>query len=474
MSVRIKGTTNLLEVDSNNNAYVNTPMTSIKGGFVSLGSEVDSGSVTGTRYTKELELTEDFRLRTGQDSLNFNQYFPGTALNTGIWSDTLSGMTHSVAGGFSTLNAGLSVTSGQYDNQRTYAHFPCYKQFSTFAEMDVQFVQAPVTNNRCEWGLLLAAGSSAPTDGAFFRMDSTGLIYAVLNYNGTETQSSAISASLIGVNVTNTYLIYISSTSCEYWINNILVAKIAVPVGQGSPVSSMNLPLCFRNINVAATSVAQVMKVGHVSVVLADQGTNKPWSHVVSGSGGHLSQGQTGATIGSTAIATNAAIAAAVLPTNTTAAAASTGLGGFFNVTSTYAVTTDVIISSYQVPIGSSTLPGQKLYITSVVIDSIVTTAFTGGPMFNLFSLAYGHTSVSLATTEAAAAKAPRRVPLGFQQYVVTAPVGTVAPVIRADFSAAPICVNPAEFVAIATRNIGTVLTAGVITYSIQINGYWE
>ena len=49
MSVRIKGTVNLQEVDANGNAYVNLPLTDIQAGFASMLAENDAGTVTGSR-----------------------------------------------------------------------------------------------------------------------------------------------------------------------------------------------------------------------------------------------------------------------------------------------------------------------------------------------------------------------------------------------------------------------------------------
>ena len=207
----------------------------------------------------------------------FNEQFPGASFNTGIWQAPVTTMTATVASGFANLNAGLSVAAGAVAQLRTYRHFPAYKQYTTYAEMEVQLAQSPVSGNRCEWGLFLASGTAAPTDGAFFRVDSTGEFKCILNYNGTETTTAAINVNQLGVGETHSYLVYVGSTVVEFWVNNILVGEIPTPVGQGSSLSSMNLPLSFRCHNVTATSVAQVMKVGNVNVTWGDQNGNKPW-----------------------------------------------------------------------------------------------------------------------------------------------------------------------------------------------------
>lgn len=473
MSVRLKGTTNLQEIDSNGNAFVNMPMTEIQAGFSAMIAENDAGDITTTRLTRAVEVSEDYRLRVGTDSMVFNETFPAAALNTAIWQNPNTTMTTTVINGFATLNAGLSVALNAVAQLRTYRHFPCYKQFTTYCETEVQLTEAPVSGNRCEWGLMLAATTAAPTDGAFFRLDSTGLFKGVVSYSGTETEVT-IPSDQLSAGVTNSYLIYIGSTIVRFWIDNILVGEIATPAGQGSSLSSMNLPMAFRNHNVTATSVAQVLKVGNVNLTWGDQNGNKPWGHVLAGGGGHASQGQSGATMGSSAIYTNAAPAAAAALTNTTAAAGNIGLGGIVNVLPTLAAGTDGILCSYQVPVGTSALPGKSLYVTKIKINSVVSTVLVGGPVIYAISAAYGHTAVSLATTEAATTKAPRRVPLGIQSFAAAAAVGAQGLEAGEDFSVAPVVVQPGEFFAVAIRNLGTVTTSGAITFVVTVSGYWE
>lgn len=475
MSVRIKGTTNLQEVDTNGNAYVNTPLVNTQAGFATMLAENDSGSVTGSRYVKEVEVSDDFRVRVGVDTMILNESFPGASFNTNIWTTPTTTMTATVASGFANLNAGLSVASGAVAQLRSYRHFPCYKQYTTYAEMEVQLAHPPVSGNRCEWGLMLASGTAAPTDGAFFRLDSTGEFKCVLNYNGTETVTGNLPITLINEGETHSFLVYVGSTVVEFWINNILVAEISTPVGQGSSVSSMNLPIAFRNYNVSATSVAQVMKIGNINITWGDQNGNKPWGHIMSGTGAHATQGQTGSTMGSTANYSNAAAAAGAALSNTSAAAQFTGLGGIFNVQPTLTAGTDGILCSFQVPLGTSILPGRSLYITGVKVNSVVTTNLVGGPVIYAAGIAYGHTAVSLATTESATSKAPRRLALGIQNFVSAAQVGTQGQEMMDDYTVAPICVQAGEFFQVVLRNIGTAATgAGVITFMVGITGYWE
>lgn len=465
---------NEADVNANKQLQVNLPITETQGGFTTIAAENDAGTVTGNRLTRSIEVSPDFRLRVGSDNIAFNESFPSAAINTTLWSAPVTTMTITSASGFATLNAGLSVASGAVARLTTYRHFPCYKTYTTYFEAEVQFSQTPVTNNVCEWGAFISTSTTAPTDGAFFRLNAGGEFRAVVNNNGTEIQSNTLNFNtLIGVNITKAFLIYVISNEAYFWIDNILVAKITIPAGQGSTTQSMNLPLSFRNFNTAATAAAQVMKVAMVNVSFGDQGMAKPWSHVIAGAGGHASQGQTGQTLGTTALYTNnLAAGAGAAMTNTTAALGS-GLGGQFSALPTLAAGTDGIVSSFQVPLGTAALPGKSLYITRINISSVVTTVLAGGPVIYAYSLAYGHTAVSLATTESATTKAPRRLPLSIQTFTANAAVGTQPNIIDIDL-ATPIIIQPGEFIQLVAKNLGTVTTAGVITFIVGFGGYWE
>lgn len=447
-----------------------------KSGFITFTAENDDGLVTGTRYTLTPEVTGDFRLRAGIDQMLFNELFPGAALNSALWTAPATTATLTVAGGFANLNAASSVASGAVARLSTYRHFPCYKSYTTYYEKEVAFTSLPVLGNVCEWGGIICTGTSAPTDGGFFRLNTAGEFRAVINNNGTETQSGTLDfATLVGVNHSRAFLIYIMSNKAFFWIDNQLVATIEAPQGQGTVTSSQNLPLTFRNYNSSATSTAQVMKVSMVNVTLADMNTSKPWNDILAGAGANASQGQTGGTMGSTALYTNSlAPAAGAAMTNTTAALGS-GLGGQFSALPTLAVNTDGIVCSYQVPLGTAAYPGKTLYVRGVSIYAAVTTVLAGNatPVTYAYSLAYGHTAVSLATTETATSKAPRRKILGINQFPAAAAVGTQGAVIDKSFDV-PVPVYPGEFIQVVAKNIGAVTTTGVITFFVDIDGYFE
>jgi hypothetical protein len=473
---RIEGNVsgNVAEVDSNNQLKTNLPVVDTNAGFAAMLSEVDDGTVTGSRYVKAPELTEDYRLRVGVDTILFNEQFPGASLNTTLWSQQTTTMTITLSGGNLVLNAGNSVATTVNARVTSYQHFPLIGTFPLWVQICAQFPQTPQTNNVSEWGLGIATGTSAPTDGVFFRLNASGEFRGVVNFNGTETQSGTLDfATLVGTNTVRKFVISCSEETAEFWIDDQLVAEVNAPAAQGVLTSSPNLPVLLRTYNSNTTSAAQQIKVGQVNVSIADAHTSKAWEVQQAGMGRHSSQGQTGQTLGTTANYANSANPTAAVPTNTTAALGS-GLGGQFWETDTLAVTTDGIISSYQNPAGTSTAPGRVLYITRVYIASYVQTALTGGPYIAQWSLAYGHTAVSLATTDGAGTKAPRRIALGIQPVTSGQAISTIVGTPIDINLAVPIVVYPGEFIQTVKKKVGTAPSAGVIAHVIAFGGFWE
>jgi len=93
------------------------------------------------------------------------------------------------------------------------------------------------------------------------------------------------------------------------------------------------------------------------------------------------------------------------------------------------------------------------------------------------FSLAFGHSAVSLATAEAATTKAPRRVALGMMTWPVGAAIGAQPQTgaLTVDFGDAPIYVNPGEFVQLVGKFlVGTATASQVINFVWQPVYGWE
>ena len=478
MSIIIKSgsSSTLASVDANNNLQVNPPIDPDKSGFVTVTAEADPGDVTGTRLLRNLEATDDYRLRVGTDQTFFNEYFPGTTINGNIWNTLVTGQTITVASNFANLNG--TVTSGNFSQLRTWRHMPAFMTFPSYCEIDLQFSQLPITGTVYEWGLGLAATTAAPTDGAFFRINAAGEFRAVLSTGGTEIPGADITSQIPASNTTNDFLIVLSEKSAEFWINDVLVDLIPRSSAAGASTSSMNLPIFIRQYNSATAPLASTIKIGYVNLSLGDMSTVKPWPQVMAGAGSMAYQAQSGAvTLGSTSSLGNSLPAATpgAAMTNTTAALG-TGLGGQFSTQPTLTAGTDGIVSSYLVPAGTSALPGKSLYVTGVKIHGAVTTVLAGGPVVYSYSLSYGGTALSLATVEAnGTVKAPRRIALGFETFAATAAVGTLGSPGGCYMAfTSPVVVQPGEYIQVVARNLGTVTSSGVITFSVAFDGYFE
>ena len=474
--IRLEGNTSgrVAEVNANQELQVNLAMEQVSAGFATALSDVDDGTVTGSRLARALEAEDDYRLRVGIDNPFFTEFFTGAALNSAIWTAPVTTQTVTVSGGFCNLNAGASIAASGVSRLQSYRSFPLQQTGTTYLEAAVQFTALPVTNTVCEWGFAFASAIAQPTDGAFFRYFADGTFRGVVNNNGAEMQTGALNAAtLVGINTVHHFIVGVADDMVEFWIDDVLVGTVARPPAVGTNVASPYQQIMFRNyVNASGASTAQIMKIGMVGVSVASIGLQRSWADVCTGMGNSAYQGPTSGTMGSTAYAPNSANPTAGVPSNT-AALANTGLGGQFWTTQTLAVGTDGIVSSYQNPAAAVGTPGHNLLIYGVTIDSTVQTVLAGGPFILQWGLAWGHTAVSLATTETATTKAPRRKNIGFQNFAATAAVGSQGLVLKVTFSQ-PIVVQPGEFFQTLYKNIGTLGTSGTIAHCIDVDAKWE
>ena len=365
---------NIANVNSDNNLTVALPLDETEAGYGKILSEVDAGDYLGTRNIRRLKTSRDFRLRTGFDTILFNEYFSNTILNTSVWTAPVTTSTVVCANGFVTLNDNASVASAAVARLTSYRTFPVIGPYGVYFEIVAKFNSIPIINNVTEWGAGICTGTSAPTDGVFFRLTATGELKAIMNYNGTEVMSPPLDfETLIGINTTHVFVITATDGEVKYWIDDILVAVIDTISGAAFSTSSGSLPLFARTYNVTAVSIAQKISIGQVSVTFADIVTNKPIGHNYSSDGSMAYEypSNWGSSIGQTAQFAVSANPTAATPTQTTAALGS-GLGGVFlaNVGGVNLNATDgYVICSYQVPKATKKIPGQTLYITGIKFD---------------------------------------------------------------------------------------------------------
>lgn len=478
--IRIEGSTsgNVAEVNTSNEVKVALSTTDANSGKVRFMSENDPGDITGTAYLYSPETDEDFRLRVAQDTVFDTETFNYTAQNTGkhTFANTTMAATWTAAG--LTTNSGNITTITTGLSFGSYAEFPLLGSTELYCEMEGAFTAQPTSNTAIDFGLFRrgAANPYAPTDGVYFRLSAAGLS-AVLNRGGVET--SQVLAFTYTNSAVQQFLISGHEREVKFWINDVLYARISTPTADGQPFQSATLPFSVRHAiagGAAGAALSFILKDYTISV------GGSGFTTVPSTAGNRLQgsyQGASGGTMGSLATLPNSTNPTAAAPSNTALTAnLPGGLGGQGAVTAAVAAATDGIWGSYQVPAGSVTTPGRRLVIRGVYVDAVNTGAAVATTATTLqFSLAYGHTAVSLATAEAAAAKAPRKVGLGFMTWAVGAGIGAgpQGGAMFVDFGDAPIYVNAGEFVALVGKFLlGTATASQTITFVWQPVYGWE
>jgi hypothetical protein len=491
MSTKLQSGSNaagIANVDADYNLNVTLPLDPLFAGYSRNMGEVDAGRVTGTAYLLPPETSEDFRSRVELDTILDSHTFNETAQYTGkhIYRNTT--MTNTWSGNAVNTNSSGITTVNTGTTLQTYQYFPIFGAAQTYAYFNVAFTGTwAVTNTTIDIGLFTNATTTpyAPNDGVYIRANNTGL-FGVANFNGTEQTTSPFKVSFAGANFSPTIgtfydiIVTIGQNIAVFWMDlrdgngYARMGSLADSVGAGLPSSVANLPFSVRHaIGGTAASAVMGAKIGTYTVSQGGfQNTRSEQMTAALLTGGH--QGQAGHTQGSVALYTNSlAPTAGAAMTNTTAALG-VGMGGQFSALPTLAVSTDGIVCSYLNPVPTAAITGKQLTIKGIKIDAVVTTVLVGNatPVIYAYSLAYGHNALSLATTESATTKAPRRAYIGVQTFAAAAALGTIASTVTLNFDR-PIPVNPGEYVAIAAKNIGAVTTTGVITFFVTYDWGW-
>lgn len=461
-------------LDANGNIKATGPLNKAQAGYAVATTRLHDGT-TGYNQAidRPIEVSINKRLRVGVDNLWFQDRFSYAAQWTAVWKSTLTTFSATHVGGFLILNGGNVTTVAAVANYETYKEFPYYNGAGLAFEVIASYTQPPQTGVLIELGMFRAATTAAVLDGVLFRITAAGAFLGVNNFNGAELTTD------LGTpptdNVEHTYGIRMEQEQTMFFLDGVVRGVVNTPVGSSGPTMNMYVPAHFRIQNNVAPSLAVQLKIGECRVFLRDIPDARDFEQTMVGMGGMGCQGHAGITQGSTALMTNnLAAGVGVAGTNTTAALGS-GLGGQFTLLPTLAAANDAVISSYQNPLGTAAIPGESIVVTGVWVDATVVVALTGGPCLFAMSLAIGGTTVSLATAEGAAAKAARRIPLGFLNFPVTSPVGQ-APVggrILIPF-ASKLTVFPGEFFQVCAKNMGTVTTLGAVTFLIGVDSHWE
>lgn len=483
--IRIEGNVsgNVAEVNASNEVKVALSNVVANIGGVRNFSENDPGTITGTAYLKSPEVSQDFRLRVGTDSILFDDNFNSVTQNTGLWKHAFTTMTMTQSAGFLNVNAaGTSTVSGNYCYLQSWRYFPLIGTSPLSVEFVWQIDRTPVANEVFQAGLGIPTGAAEPIDGCWFELTSAGL-YGCLRYNsGTTTKTPQLkTAASITANTNSKYAMVVGEREIEFWIDDVLYAELLIPASQGQPFITTALPLFIQKYNSALVGSSPNMgvRIGNVTVTLMDISSQMTWANQMAGMGLGM-QGLNGGTMGSPQVQwPNTTLPAAAAATNTTAALGAF-LGGIFQMNAPAASTTDVVISSYQNPAGTVNITPRTMKIRGIkvsCVNSVV--AVAGTPSTFALAVAWGGTTVSLATAETgsfvtATAKNRRIQPIGVLSFPVGAAVGAAANEVQFDFEA-PLVINPGEFVQVICKILsGTATATEVFQWVVSPNLYHE
>jgi hypothetical protein len=472
-------------VDADRQLLVTTNRDPAKAGASIVFFENDDGTKTGAPWNKSPEVSQDFRMRVGVDTVLFTDTFNATAQNPSNWKHAFTTMTMTQSAGFLNVNAaGTSTVSGNFAYLQTWRYFPLIGTAPLAVEFTGQFTAMPTANEIFLAGLGVATGAAEPVDGVWFELTSAGL-YGVQRYNsGTAVKTELISAaglSALPLNNNAKYVVVIGERELDWWIDDVLYASSPIPNANGQPFITSALPVFIQKYNSAlvGSTPNMIAKIGDVSVMLMDLATNMSWANQMASSG-LGSQQLNGGSAGSPQIQwANTALPTAAAATNTTAALGAF-LGGIFLMNAPATSATDVIIASYQNPLGGANQTPRTIKLRGIKVDTIntVVAVATTASVFAV-AVAWGGTALTLAQAETASfanntAKARRIQPIGVISFPVGAAVGAQATSIQFDFEA-PLVINPGEYVQVIAKIIlGTATATEVFQWVISPNLYHE
>lgn len=468
------GTAGVANVNDNFQLEVVTPTDILQSGYViPVGESHDGTHGYATAVRRPLRVSTDGRLRAGTDTLQWSDTFNHAIFDTSVYQGVTATATLALTGGYLVFNSGNSVASAAVARVQTYRTFPLLGSSALEVGFRVRFAINSQTNNVAELGLGFAATTVTPTDGAYFKMETSGAVVGVMNRNGVETTTSTLFTPV--ANIVYYLRMIVDQDRIEFYVDAELQGVISTPTTDPAITFSRSLPLLMRFFNSSATSSAQRMEVSDVIVATRDLSTNRLWSTSQAGQLLHSISAPRGATAGQTANFSNSAAPTSATLSNT--AAGYTTLGGKFQFAAVAGAATDYALFGYQVPASSAAGGNKNLVIRGIRIDTYNTGAAVATTSTILeWGIAVGSTAVSLATADSATAgtRAPRRIPLGVQSFAVGAAIGAVANTIDVNLDA-PLYVEAGTFVHIILQMpVATATASQVIRGTVFINGYFE
>lgn len=409
--------------------------------------------------------TENGALNVSVDSMLLFEQVDGSALNTNTWATSTSTMTIAQANGYITLNSGNITTGSTYAILQSIRNMPMYGPLPLRITINAKTSITPESNATMELGIGSVATNAAPTDGAFFRWNSSAEFRCVINNAGSETSSAALTAP--DINDATLFDIIVVEDVVQFLIDDVLVAEIEAPTALAFPTNSGRLPVFTRVYTASgAPSVAPQLSIGQVIVAQQAMNQNKTWNQILAALGKGAYQSPLTA-FGQTANHANSTSPTSATLSNT--AAGYTTLGGRYQFAAVAGAATDFALFAYQVP------AGYQLTVNSISI-SIINTGAAVATTASIFDWSAGVNSsaVSLATVDGAGTWAPRRIPLGMQGFEVGDGIGEWGETITRTFDT-PLVVDSARYFHVILQcPVGTNTGSEIFRGDVIINGYFE
>lgn len=459
MAVIQGGTSGVLaDVDANKALQVVLPTDPNNAGYAKL---LDSNG-------DEILTTENGALDMSQDNMILYEQVEGSALNVNVWSTSVLTMAIAQANGFITLNSAAITTINTYAILSSQKSIPLYGALPFKIQINLKVNTLPEANATMEVGIGTVATTAAPTDGCFFRWNSSAELRAIINNNGSEIASVALSTSLIPVNTTTLLGIVVVEDLVQFFVDDVLVAENIVAAANAFPTNAGRLPIFARTYTGgSAPATAPQISIGQVLAVQQAMNQNKMWGEIQTLLGRGCYQSPV-TTFDQTANHANSTSPTSATLSNT--AAGYTTLGGRWQFAAPAGAATDFALFGFQVP------AGYQLIISAIKISSMNTGAVVTTTATILdWSLAVNSSAVSLATTQSPPTSyAPKRIPLGTQGFVTGAGIGQSANELWFEFLT-PIVCDGGRFVHIIVQvPVGTATASQVIRGDVTICGYFE
>lgn len=475
MSIILKSgdSNDLASVDANKRLKVNLPMAMSDAGYSVIAGESHDGASGEPRLIRAAKVSTDGRLRVGVDNIYWADTFNHTVVDVSAYQFVTNIATLAMTGGFLVFNSGNSVAAGAVSRTQTYKTFPLHPAGSLEVLFRLRFAINPIANNICEFGLGFATLNTTPTDGVYFKLNTSGALVGVMNINGTETTTAPMPAPI--ANEVYYYRIVIDQDRVEFFIDGVLQGVILSPNTSAAISLSRWQPLLLRSYNAAAVSSAQRMEVADVSVIARDLALNRLWATAMAGMEGGSYNNPRGAGVGQSANYVNSTAPVSAALSNT--AAGYTTLGGQFQFAAVAGAETDYALFAFQVPAAAANGGNRNLVIRGIRIETFNMGAVSATtPTLLQWALGVGATAVSLATADSntSGTRAPRRIPLGVQSIPIGTVIGdSVSPIdVNLD---APLYVAAGTFAHVILRMpVGIATASQIIRGLVMINGYFE